>query len=295
MDIKIAAAPISWGVCHVEGWGEQLPPERVFEEMRSLGLSATETVPHGWLPEDPDRARELLDKWCVTITGGYVPLVLYRGVEHWRPELEHAAERFSALGAEYLMVGAIDASGSYERRPDLDRDEWRRLLRALDEATRVAHEYGLLVVLHPHLGTAVERGEDIARVLDGCSASLCLDTGHVLIGEGDPGALARDASDRIGYVHLKDVDGDLADRYRRGELDFLGAVREGIFVALGEGIVDVAGVIGGLADNGYSGWYVLEQDVMLPGVPAPGGGPTPNVAESQRVLEELLAAPRLSQ
>ena len=50
---KLAAAPISWGVCEVPGWGRVLDSERVLGEMSSLGLVATELGPPGYLPEEP--------------------------------------------------------------------------------------------------------------------------------------------------------------------------------------------------------------------------------------------------
>ena len=37
---RVASAPISWGICEVPGWGEQLPSERVLSEMAGLGLGA---------------------------------------------------------------------------------------------------------------------------------------------------------------------------------------------------------------------------------------------------------------
>ena len=39
--MKIAGAPISWGVCEVPGWGYQMAPERVLTEMKDIGLTAT--------------------------------------------------------------------------------------------------------------------------------------------------------------------------------------------------------------------------------------------------------------
>ena len=58
--MKIAGAPISWGVCEVPGWGYQLTPERVLTEMRDVGLSATELGPEGFLPSDPAQLTALL-------------------------------------------------------------------------------------------------------------------------------------------------------------------------------------------------------------------------------------------
>jgi inosose dehydratase len=94
---------------------------------------------------------------------------------------------------------------------------------------------------------------------------LTLDTGHLLVGGADPVALARSAPDRVGHVHLKDVDARLADRVRAGDLSFSAAVGTGLFRPLGEGDVDVLTLVRALEDAGYRGWYVLEQDVQLTG------------------------------
>jgi inosose dehydratase len=61
--LKIAGAPISWGVCEVPGWGYQLSPQRVLAEMRDVGLAATELGPEGFLPSDPDELS--LNPWMV--------------------------------------------------------------------------------------------------------------------------------------------------------------------------------------------------------------------------------------
>ena len=73
-------------------------------------------------------------------------------------------------------------------------------------------------------------------------------------------------------MHLKDVDSALAAQVVAGSLTFADAVRDGMFVPLGTGDVDVTGIVATLEGAGYDGWYVLEQDVMLPGEPD-GDGP----------------------
>jgi inosose dehydratase len=117
----------------------------------------------------------------------------------------------------------------------------------------------------------VESGEETQRVLDGSRIALCLDTGHLIIGGGDPVAVAVDHPDRVGHVHLKDVRLDLARRVRSGELTYTEAVRRGMYVPLGEGDVDLAAIVGALEGAGYAGWYVLEQDTILSGPPEETG------------------------
>ena len=103
----------------------------------------------------------------------------------------------------------------------------------------------------------------------------------------DPVTIAKLAADRVHHVHLKDVDEDFAERVRSGETRFRQAVIDGMFTPLGEGAVDIAGVIRTLEQAGYQGWYVLEQDTSLTAEPAPGEGPKADAVSSVAFLEEL--------
>jgi len=59
-------------------------------------------------------------------------------------------------------------------------------------STTTAASRGVRAVLHPHVGTMIETGEEVRQVLDGSRISLCLDTGHLLIGGTDPAELRLD-------------------------------------------------------------------------------------------------------
>lgn len=107
-----------------------------------------------------------------------------------------------------------------------------------------------------------------------------------MMGGGDPVALTEAAAARIEHVHLKDVNRDLADRVASGSLLYENAVREGLYMPLGGGDVDVRRVLEVLKDAGYEGWYVLEQDIMLDG--EPGEGPANGVGESLDYLRGVL-------
>jgi inosose dehydratase len=286
---RIAGAPISWGVSEVPGWGHQLSPERVLAEMHSIGLTATEAGPDGFLPEDSQELRRQLDDHSLRLVGGFTPLVLHRPGP-WRDKLSHVVRRFADIGGEVVVLAAATGLEGYDRRPVLSSGEWNMLLGALDEAVDIASAGGMSAVLHPHVGTVVERPEEIERVLEGASVPLCLDTGHVMAGGGDPVALARQAPSRIGHVHFKDVHCDLARRVANGQLAFSDAVRLGIFCVLGQGDVDVAAIVGALEGAGYRGRYVLEQDVMLEGEPPADCGPQLAVHDSRSYLENLLAS-----
>jgi inosose dehydratase len=134
---------------------------------------------------------------------------------------------------------------------------------------------------------AIEKGSQIERLLESSDVGLCLDTGHVYLAGTDPVDIARAARGRVLHVHLKDVDPVRAEAVRRGDVPFRESVIDGLFVPLGEGAVDIAGVIATLERDGYRGWYVLEQDVSLTGEPAPGAGPKADAVASVAYLRSL--------
>lgn len=281
--IRIAGAPISWGVCEVPGWGHQLPAERVLAEMRELGLTATEFGPDGFLPPEPAARRALLQTYDLEAVGGFVPVVLHDPGHDPIPEIDRALDSFGA--DTILVLAAATGLEGYDERPVLDTTAWLTLLSNLDAVAAHAAARGHRATLHPHVGTMIERPDEVERVLAGSAIGLCLDTGHLLIGGADPLALTRQVPDRIEHVHLKDVDAALADRVRRGLLTYTQAVRAGMYRPLGQGDVDIAGIVHVLDDAGYRGWYVLEQDTILQGDPGPDAGPRDQV----RACVEFLA------
>ncbi|MFF2654413.1 TIM barrel protein [Streptomyces sp. NPDC058045] len=291
---RIAGAPISWGVCEVPGWGHQLAPEVVLRRMREVGLAATEFGPDGFLPEAPAEKAATLAAHGLRAVGQFVPAVLHQPGHDPLPQVRAAMDGLLAAGADTLVLAAATGAEGYDTRPALDAAGWDRLLGCLDRIAAEAAAAGLTATLHPHIGTMVESGEETRRVLDGSEIGLCLDTGHLLVGGGDPVALAARSPARIAHVHLKDVRLDLAERVRDGRLAYSRAVAEGLYAPLRDGGIDLAALLGSLEGAGYSGWYVLEQDVQLAAEPGTGGRPDPtdDVRTSLARLLTLLASAR---
>jgi inosose dehydratase len=290
-EARIGGAPISWGVCEVPGWGYQLGPDRVLAEMRQVGLTATELGPDGFLPAQPEAMRRVLGRHGLRAVGGFTPLLLHVASYDPVPEVERLLQGYAATGAEVLVLSAVTGAEGYDTRPVLDDDGWMVLLANLDRLAELAASRGVRAVLHPHVGTMVETGEEVRQVLDGSWISLCLDTGHLLIGGTDPAELARQAPERIAHVHFKDVDAGLARRVQDGRLTYTQGVREGMYRPLGSGDVDVPAIVGSLRARGYNGWYVLEQDTILTEEPR-GDGPVADVRASADYLRSVLREPR---
>lgn len=284
--IKIAGAPISWGVCEVPGWGHQLDPERVLTEMRDTGLTATELGPEGFLPADTAELQSVLTRHGLACVGGFVPVVLHNADHDPADDLAGPLDSLVAAGAGVVVLAAATGSDGYDSRPVLDDDQWATLLSNLDRLASIVAARGLLAVLHPHVGTMVETRDDVDRVLAGSAIPLCLDTGHLLIGGTDPLELAKAVPHRIAHTHLKDVDAALAAKVQSGAVSYTDAVKAGMYTPLGTGDVDIAGIVSVLRDNGFDGWFVMEQDAILDDAPA-GDGPVADVRTSVAYLRSV--------
>lgn len=286
---RIAGAPITWGVDGSPGWGHLMSSTRVLDEMRQVGLSATELGPDGYLPQDAEELRALLDRFDLALVGGFVPAVLYQ------PELvaenlayvDRAAATLASLGAPVMVLGPDSHHPGYDRQIDLTETEWDTFLTSLARVIETASGYGLKTALHPHWGMAVVRQDHVERVLDQSPVDLCIDTGHLALAGVDSVDVAKVASGRVAHVHLKDLDEELAQRVRSGDLAFRQAVIDGLFLPLGDGSVDIRGFVEVLETQGYEGWYVIEQDAVLDAEPDPGAGPIGAAMRSFSFLEDL--------
>lgn len=288
---RVSSAPISWGICEVPGWGEMLPTDRVLSEMASLGFKATELGAPGFLPSDPKALKALLENYGMTLIGGFTPLVLHNPSER-QATIDSAiatAQLFREAGAT-MFVSSIVRDMDWSFPEKLSTDEQKHMVEMFGVIDDICEEHGLKQVLHPHVQTLVETKDDINRVLDTCDVNFCLDTGHIALGGMDPVKFAKESFDRVGHVHLKDVNLAMGPAVLRREISLMQATQEGLFTPLGQGSVDILGVVEALEAQGYQGWYVIEQDTAITdGMPALGEGPLLQVTESMKYLIDVVA------
>jgi inosose dehydratase len=153
------------------------------------GLLSTASI--GFLPADHAVMAALLASRHLAAIGGFTLVVLHEPSHDPAPGIERLLDSYDAARAGVLVLSAATGRDGYYTRPDLDEAGWQAMLANLDRLSAVAAERGVRAVLHPHVGTMVERGHEVQRVLDGSVISLCLDTGHLLIGGTDPAELTR--------------------------------------------------------------------------------------------------------
>jgi len=267
--LPIGCVPIVWNNADMRDLAPEVPYETVLDELVRLGYAGCQFgigFPEGEAlrPQMASRNLRLAERyWTLPADAeglkGDPDELLRRGLAHLR-----------SIGGEVLVV-ALDGGGVRDewagrvmdggpRWPDAALDRLAELLRTMaEEAPK-----NVAVAFHPHTATWIEAPDEVdalASRLSGSRARLCLDVGHHTVGGGDPVEAIRRHGALIGHVHLKDVDGDVLRRLRAREVaGFSAAIRERIFTELGNGLLDLAGVLRALDGIGYSGWLMVEQD-----------------------------------
>jgi len=299
--IRIGTAPISWGACEIPNWGDQLPYAQVLDEMAASGYEGTELGPWSYLPSDPATLRRELGARRLALAGAFCPVTLHDRDQR-AAAIRTARETIDLLAAAGAPVLVLAEAGDERRAAIAGRvpsdgsagfshGEWRRFCDGANEIARYARERGLITAFHPHVASYVERPEEIARLLrdtDPALVGLCLDTGHIAYGGGDPVEIARTHARRVKHVHLKDLRREVRADVLARHLGFRDAVSLGVFAPLGDGSLDLRGAIGALREVGYGGWLIVEQDVRL-GV-SPIAAPLRDAKRSRAYLTEVLAA-----
>lgn len=300
--MRLGTAPITWGVCEMDGWGDRLPYPEVLDQMRLLGYEGTELGPPGYLPSDPAGLRRELQARGLSIVGSFCPISAHRdraAADRAVSEAAALSRLLAAAGARFLVLAdagdedrlAIAGRAGVARATAFDAAAWRRFADTADRIAADAAGLGLRAVFHPEAGSYVETEAEIERLLeltDPHLLGLCLDTGHVAYGGGDPVAIARRHAARIEHVHAKDVDPAVLRRVRDDGLGYLDAMSAGVFVPAGQGMVDFAGVFAALDLPQSDRWVIVEQDIRL-GVAFAPQDPLANARASRDHLRALIA------
>jgi inosose dehydratase len=281
MAIRVASAPISWGIMeHIE-LPADYPYARVLDEIKAAGYSGTELGPYGFQPTDPVVLRQELEKRALTLCSAFVDIELGNAETHEEglAFVARSAELISAAGARLLVLSdkitpARNATSG--RRADANaiswtEAEWKAAAAAVGEVIQRCKSFGLRVAFHHHAGSHVETPEEIDRLFALFPADelgLCLDTGHYAYGGGDTTAFLERQVSRVWCVHLKDVYDARAAEARAARMNFHAAVRHGIFAPLGKGNLDFPRIVSLLQKGRFDGWVVVEADVLPGGVGA---------------------------
>src|SRR6266566_196743 len=230
--LRLGTCPDSWGVWFADD-PRQTPWSRFLDEVTEVGYRWLELGPFGYLPSDKARLTAAVGGRHVI----FVPVPGYRD----------------------------DSTGTFLEPAELDDEQWRTMIRATDELGKiVAEEYGLRLEFHPHADSHVETQPQTERFLDQTDpryVSLCLDTGHLAYRHADNVAIIHNYPDRIGYVHIKQMDPKIVKIAERDDLAFGQAVAMDASCEPPQGEPHIPSVVEALRELNADIFVIVEQDL----------------------------------
>ncbi|MTD28165.1 TIM barrel protein [Erwinia sorbitola] len=304
MTIHIANAPCSWGVDDPKN--PYLPPyEKVLKEAAQAGYNSIELGPWTYLPTDAALLTEKLKQHGLTIVAGTIfddlvseanfPAMielthnLCRNLSQVPTATPTHGDNFPAPYLVIIDFGNADRArlaGQYHQAERLSDHDWQRMISHITEISRIAKEYGVRPVIHPHAGGSIEFADELEKLVQDIPhsvAGLCLDTGHLYYAGMDPIPALAHYFDRIDYLHFKDVNDAVFRNVIARELDFFTACAEGVMCPIGKGAIDYPAVRAFLAERNYQGWITIEQERD----PRNADGSLHDVTESLRYLHSV--------
>jgi inosose dehydratase len=277
--IAVANAPVSYGAFEITVGHDPDVPDgiSVLDQVAEAGYAGIDLGPVGYLGTG-DRLGELLAERGLGLAGAYLelPYADHDALTQALPDLDGLLSTFDVVQG-YLPGPAprptLADAGSLDRRSrpgrsagqhslGLDSSGWARFATGLARVVGHCRDRGYEPTFHPETGTYVEAPWEIEEVLNRSDIGLCLETGHMMLGGGDPVAMLRDWAGRINHVHLKDATLSVMDQIVADEAPVTEIWVREAFCALGGGDLDVDAILAGLRGMSFAGWLVVEQDIL---------------------------------
>ncbi|QDY76829.1 sugar phosphate isomerase/epimerase family protein [Streptomyces qinzhouensis] len=288
--IRVGSAPDSWGVWFPDD-PRQVPWRRFLDEVADAGYEWIELGPYGYLPSDPAVLAAETGRRGLKVSAGTVFTGLHHGPAVWDEtwaQVSRIAALTEAMGARHLVVipsfWRDDKTGKVLEDSVLTAQQWRDLTRQTERLGREVRErYGLEIVVHPHADTHIDGAENVARFLDATDpglVSLCLDTGHYAYCGGDSVKLIETYGERIGYLHLKQVDPEVLAGVVAEGVPFGPAVARGVMCEPPGGVPALEPVLAAAQALGIELFAIVEQDMY----PCPPEKPFPIAERTRRFL-----------
>ena len=266
---------ISWGMHPITWRNDDIPEVGAFNTLEDMlldladtGFAGTECA--GFFPPKEEVKAAADARGIKIVAQWFSSFILRDGVEAVIPDFEATCAYLEYLGATRVVVSEQTGSVQgirdvciFTNKPVLGQEEWRVLAEGLGRLGGIAHDHGLELVYHHHLGTVVQTKEETIRLMemtDPARVSLLFDTGHALVGDGDVMGLLEATIDRVKHVHFKDVRPDKMQESREAERSFLDSFLAGMFTVPGDGMIDFTEPYGALVDHGYRDWILVEAE-----------------------------------
>jgi inosose dehydratase len=277
--LRIGTAPDSWGVWFPDD-PAQVPWQRFLDEVVAAGYSWIELGPYGYLPTDPHQLEDELGRRGLKLSAGTVFTGFHKGDDQWQRAWDQAlavAGLASRLGAQHLVVipdlWRSDATSEVLEHRTLDDEQWRKLAAGHDRLGKaLLEEFGVRQQFHSHADSHIGTTREVNRFLDETDpryTNLCLDTGHFAYYGGDSLSLIEQRPERVGYLHLKQVDTSLLFDVLKNDVPFATAVGDGVMIEPPHGVPELGPIIDAVAAIDSEIFAIVEQDMYGCPVDAP--------------------------
>ncbi|HVK50199.1 MAG TPA: myo-inosose-2 dehydratase [Pseudoxanthomonas sp.] len=267
MSIRFGVSPIAWANDDMPELGGDTPLADILRDIQEVGFEGVELG--GKFPRDPATLQALLAQYQLDLIGGwYSGSLLTQDADAEIAALQPHLALLKALGSTVFVFAETSNAVHGDRdvaltgTPRLPALEWKTFGQRLTQVADYIQAQGIKFAYHHHLGTVVERAEDLQEFLrhTGPSVGLTLDTGHAALGGIDALDVIRHHPERVAHVHCKDVRWETFANARTGGASFLDGVLAGMFTVPGDGGLDYAEIMRALARINYSGWIVIEAE-----------------------------------
>jgi inosose dehydratase len=240
--------------CHAQTWGavrghpagtqsikdlvllSKAPFHKALKEIRLVGFNGVEAFDGDvleWYAQGLS-----VDRTGLKLSGVYTSAQFIYD-DAWpdeREKLTRVIQASAKMGASNLAIGGGAVRTNGVAAGDVDR-----LARHLDEVAEIARDHNVRPHFHPHPHPNGYTSEHLEELFEKTSVGICPDLAVLAKGDLDPVAFIKTYATRISYIHLKDI-------------------RNGEDIEVGQGEIDLKGVVRVLAGASFKGWLVAELD-----------------------------------
>ncbi|WP_426443715.1 myo-inosose-2 dehydratase [Staphylococcus xylosus] len=268
-NIRYACAPIAWTNDDMPELGSENSFEQCISEMALAGYEGTEIG--NKYPRNPEVLKSYLGPRGLSVASAWISLYLTSEPYEVTAEafIKHRDFLYE-MGAKVIVVseqgnsiqGKLDKA-LFREKPIFTEEEWHLLIEGLEKLGELAHEKGMEVVYHHHMGTGIQTTEEIDKLMERTTkdnVSLLFDTGHLVISGEDPIEIFNKHVNRIKHIHFKDVRPEVKEAVDKENQCFLDGVRKGMFTVPGDGVIDFEPILNLIYQSDYSGWIVVEAE-----------------------------------
>lgn len=268
-NIRYACAPIAWTNDDMPELGSENSFEQCISEMALAGYEGTEIG--NKYPRNPEVLKSYLEPRGLSVASAWISLYLTsEPYEVTAEEFIKHRDFLYEMGAKVIVVseqgnsiqGKLDKA-LFREKPIFTEEEWHLLIEGLEKLGELAHEKGMEVVYHHHMGTGIQTTEEIDKLMERTTkdnVSLLFDTGHLVVSGEDPIEIFNKHVNRIKHIHFKDVRPEVKEAVDKENQCFLDGVRKGMFTVPGDGVIDFGPILNLIYQSDYSGWIVVEAE-----------------------------------